>query len=56
VAIVPYIVLIVMGVGDVDERTTGKAAIVGLMSAAVGLLVALLLIALVGALLFALQT
>jgi hypothetical protein len=56
VATVASIVLSVIGVREVHETTTGKAALVVLIPAAVGLLIALLLIALVGAvLLFALQ-
>jgi hypothetical protein len=56
VAAVASIVLSVIGVREVHETTTGKAALVVLIPAAVGLLIALLLIALVGAvLLFALQ-
>jgi hypothetical protein len=56
VATVASIVLSVIGVREVHETTTGKAALVVLIPAAVGVLIALLLIALVGAvLLFALQ-
>jgi hypothetical protein len=56
VAAVASVVLSVIGVREVHETTTGKAALVVLIPAAVGLLVALLLIALVGAvLLFASQ-
>ncbi len=56
VAAVASIVLSVIGVREVHETTTGKAALVVLIPAAVGLLIALLLIALVGAvLLFASQ-
>ena len=56
VAAVASIVLSVIGVREVHETTTGKAALVVLIPAAVGLLMALLLIALVGAvLLFASQ-
>jgi hypothetical protein len=57
VAAVASIVLSVIGVREVHETTTGKAALVVLIPAAVGLLIALLLIALVvgAVLLFALQ-
>jgi len=57
VAAVSSIVLSVIGVREVHETTTGKAALVVLIPAAVGLMIALLLVALVvGAiLLFALQ-
>jgi hypothetical protein len=56
VATVASIVLSVIGVREVHETTTGKAALVVLIPAAVGLLIALLLIALVAAvLLFASQ-
>ena len=55
VAALASIVLSVIGVREIHETTTGKAALVVLIPAAVGLLIALLLIALVGALLFALQ-
>jgi hypothetical protein len=56
VAAVASIILSVIGVREVHETTTGKAALVVLIPAAVGLLIALLLIALVAAvLLFASQ-
>ena len=57
VAAVGSIVLSVIGVREVHETTTGKAALVVLIPAAVGLLIALLLIALVvgAVLLFASQ-
>ena len=56
VATVASIVLSVIGVREVHETTTGKAALVVLIPAAVGLLIALVLIALVGTvLLFASQ-
>jgi hypothetical protein len=55
VAAVASVVLSVIGVREVHETTTGKAALVVLIPAAVGLFIALLLIALVGALLFASQ-
>ena len=57
VAAVASIVLSVIGVREVHETTTGKAALVVLIPAAVGLLIALLLIALVvgAVLLFASQ-
>jgi hypothetical protein len=57
VATVASIVLSVIGVREVHETTTGKAALVVLIPAAVGVLIALLLIALVvgAVLLFALQ-
>ena len=47
VAAVASIVLSVIGVREVHETTTGKAALVVLIPAAVGLLIALLLVALV---------
>ena len=57
VAAVASIVLSVIGVREVHETTTGKAALVVLIPAAVGLLIALLLVALVvgAVLLFASQ-
>src|SRR5918998_2566915 len=55
VAAVASIVLSVIGVREVHETTNGKAALVVLIPAAMGLLIALLLIALVGAVLFASQ-
>jgi hypothetical protein len=56
VAAVASVVLSVIGVREVHETTTGKAALVVLIPAAVALLVALFLIVVVGAaLLFASQ-
>ncbi|MGI9050681.1 MAG: YIP1 family protein [Rubrobacteraceae bacterium] len=52
VAAVASIVLSIIGVREVHETTTGKAALVVLIPAAVALLVALFLIAVVGAVLF----
>ena len=52
VAFVASIALSVIGVREVHETTTGKAALVVLIPAAVALLVALFLIAVVGAALF----
>ncbi len=52
VATVASVVLAVIGVREVHETTTGKAALVVLIPAAVGLLVALFLIVVVGAALF----
>ena len=52
VAAVASIALAIVGVREVRETTTGKAALVVLIPAAVGLLIALFLIALVGAALF----
>jgi hypothetical protein len=55
VAAVASIALSIIGVREVHETTTGRAALVVLIPAAVGLLTALLLIALVVALFFTLQ-
>lgn len=52
VAAVASIALAIVGVREVHETTTGKAALVVLIPTAVGLLIALFLIALVGAALF----
>jgi hypothetical protein len=52
VAAVGSVVLAVIGVREVHETTTGKAALVVLIPAAVALLVALFLIVVVGAALF----
>jgi hypothetical protein len=52
VAFVASIALSIIGVREVHETTTGKAALVVLIPAAVGLLVALFLIVVVGAALF----
>ncbi len=52
VAFVASIALSIIGVREVHETTTGKAALVVLIPAAVALLVALFLIAVVGAALF----
>ena len=52
VAAVASIALSIIGVREVHETTTGKAALVVLIPAAVGLLVALFLIVVVGAVLF----
>lgn len=52
VALVASIILSIVGVREVHETTTGKAALVVLIPAAVGLLIALFLIALVGVALF----
>jgi len=55
VATVASIVLSIIGVREVHETTTGKAALVVLIPAAVALLVALFLIVVVGATIFFLQ-
>lgn len=52
VAAIVTVVLAIIGVREVHSTTTGKAALVVLIPAAVGLLIGLLLIALVGAALF----
>jgi hypothetical protein len=52
VAAVASIALSIIGVREVHETTTGRAALVVLIPAAVGLLVALFLIVVVGAALF----
>ena len=52
VATVASVVLAIIGVREVHETTTGKAALVVLIPAVVGLLVALFLIMVVGAALF----
>ncbi len=52
VAAVASVVLAIIGVREVHETTTGKAALVVLIPAAVGMLVALFLIVVVGAALF----
>ena len=52
VAAVASIVLSIIGVREIHETTTGKAALVVLIPAAVALLVALFLIVIVGAVLF----
>ena len=52
VAAVASIVLSIIGVREIHETTTGKAALVVLIPAAVALLVALFLIVVVGAILF----
>ena len=52
VAAVASVVLAIIGVREVHETTTGKAALVVLIPAAVGLMVALFLIIVVGAALF----
>ena len=52
VAVAASIVLTIIGIREVHETTSGKAALVVLIPAAVGLLVALFLIVVIGAVLF----
>ncbi|CAN5740783.1 YIP1 family protein [soil metagenome] len=52
VAMVATVVLAIIGVREVHNTTTGKAALVVLIPAAIGLLLVLMIVALVGAALF----